>query len=469
MHSLFPKHLSFSFDKGKVFRDFQQINKRKAKKETVQQIVGAKVLYANYPLLMHDFPQLTEGALLKKLPFLNHLPTIQRRTKIQEIIDLWILKHSAYISTKQAGQTNVNSPIPTNNLKTEAYRPTNYGRALVFSIEETNKVLGADVKLGESLTDKGLIDVKGVGVAPNVRPQIGVHDNGLISLSDCFEALIMEQIIHRIFKHQGVIHETLPFYAIIDIGFKEIYPSREWSEEKKEEVIINRYRPAGLLLRRAHNRQRGAGDLPKYGTHKHQATMDIELLLRKYGITSTGLVTTVTINTTPDGKSLIAKYGDRLQNLKDKEFINYLQKFCQDKKKPVLFEGVNVQLTEDLETNPLKATLVDFGQYNIRGFFEHPILFLAAYRPLFWGGAMWPNDPRYVQPFKKLAIDPALWKGENGIFDFPAKANKTTISVFSEGLTDALQTKQITRSQFVQYIFQYIDAAVQPKPLWKVD
>jgi len=214
MNSLYPAHLSFSFDKGKVFQDFQQINKRKAKKEKVQQIMDAKVIYANYPLLMHDFPQLSEAAFLKRLPYLNKLSTIDRRTEIQALIDRWILKHGAYVSTAQAAQTKVNSTIPVGTLQTAAYRPTNYGRALVFSIEETNKILGVDPTLGECLTDKGLIDVKGVGVAPDVVPKIGIHDNGLIGLSDCFEALIMEQIIHRIFRQQGVLHQTLPFYAI---------------------------------------------------------------------------------------------------------------------------------------------------------------------------------------------------------------------------------------------------------------
>jgi len=85
MNSLYPAHLSFSFDKGKVFQDFQQINKRKAKKEKVQQIMDAKVIYANYPLLMHDFPQLSEAAFLKRLPYLNKLSTIDRRTEIQAL------------------------------------------------------------------------------------------------------------------------------------------------------------------------------------------------------------------------------------------------------------------------------------------------------------------------------------------------------------------------------------------------
>jgi len=226
---------------------------------------------------------------------------------------------------------------------------------------------------------------------------------------------------------------------------------------------VEKYRPAGLLLRRAHNRQPGKGDLPEYATPKHKATIDIELLLRKYGITSVNLVTTITINLTPKG--LVAKYGGKTKKLKDKSFEAYLLKLCENKGKSLTFKGVNVQLTQDLETRPLKTTVVDFGHYSIQASFEHPILFLAAYRPLFWGGAMWPEDPRYTQPQQHLAIDPDLWSGASGIFDFPAIKNKNTITILSEGLISAFQNEQITGTQVTQYIRQFVDAAIQPKPI----
>ena len=455
MYSSNQNQLLFPYNKGIVFKDFQQINKRKAKKERVQQVVGAKVVYANYPLLMHDFPQLSEASLSKKLPYLNNLSVIDRKAKIQELINQWVLKHSAYISTAQTAHKKVNTPIRTGPLQTQAYRPTNYGRALVFSIEETNKNLGIDAGLGESLSDKGLIDVKGVGVAPNVIPKIAVHGNGLINLSECFEALMMEQIIHRIFKQEYVRHETLPFYAIVDLGFEGIYPTRKWTEDELEKET---YQPVGLLLRRAHNRQVGFGDLPIYGSLKHKATIDIELLLRKYGITSVNSGTTITINSDVNG--LIIHYGSKEKKIKDKEFKQYLSKVCKDKTKPLFFEGVNIQITEDLETNPLKAILVDFGQYEIRSSFQHPILFLAAYRPLFWGGAMWPEDARYVQPTADLAINFALWKNEGGLLDFPFVENQKSIFVLSQKLAQVFRNGQITNAQIAQYIHQYLEAAM---------
>ncbi len=305
----FQKNQSFPyFAEGTedVFYDISEINKRKAKKETVVQVKSAKVMFANYPLLMHDFPQLSEQELLKRNPHLRDLDVSERTKRIHRLIDKWLLRHGGYVSTSQSKGTVVNTKINKGSKRTRAYRPTHYGRALVFSIQETIKSLGVLKEIGEQKGDQGLLDIKGVGVAPDKTPSHKTHSSGLMPLRGCYKELIIEQLIHQIFAREKSNHRTTPIYAIVDLGFDRVVLKTRLERAKGVSVndIEKIEQPAGLLFRRAHNRVVGNVDLPKYGSQYYQLTKDIEWMLRKYGMTSASTPSSIKLCSKENGFDL---------------------------------------------------------------------------------------------------------------------------------------------------------------------
>ncbi len=52
-----------------------------------------------------------------------------------------------------------------------------------------------------------------------------------------------------------------------------------------------------------------------------------------------------------------------------------------------------------------RTDLVDFGQYQFEPRFDLPLLSLVHDHFLQWGGAMWPNQPNWIQPDPQLAVN----------------------------------------------------------------
>ncbi len=389
------KQLDFPFSTEFLFSQIGQINIRKATKETVKQVNNTKVVFANYDLLMNDFPQISESELIKRHPSLKHLSERMRLIKIRIIIDKWLIKHGSYISSNQSIENDVNTKIDIGNNTTQAYRPTNYGRALIFAIEDTNSELGLDEEIGEKEDDCGLIDVKGVGVDTDTLPLNKCHYDGLMSMSECFRELLIEQLIHQIFLKEQSSHTTLPIYAIIDLGFDQLSRDNK-SKKNKERKNDSELIPVGLTLRRAHNRIPGNGDLPDYRTPIYYATKEIELMLRKYGITSANSSTTTKLSPKTAGFELY--YSGRRVKLIEGSLLAYFENLTSKRSDPIHFEGINIQITADFLENPSRGILVDFGQYNIHDSFENPIVFLASDRVLYWGDVQWPQEMGYIKP-----------------------------------------------------------------------
>lgn len=193
-------------------------------------------MLANYDLIKHDFPE-------------------TRNLTVAEI-DIWLIRNAAFISKEQALQTVVNTTILVSELERLGFRPREYRRGHVF------------------VTDGGaLIDAKGSG---SVDPAHGHHSNGLATLSEMIREFLYEQLIHKIFHKVGRF-DTVRNYAVIDYGF----------DIKHQDGTTSR---AGSILRQAHERYH---DDPVGPRARSQAAMlprnlqvDIELLLRKFGISS---------------------------------------------------------------------------------------------------------------------------------------------------------------------------------------
>ena len=451
------------FSQGFVFDHMSQINFREWKQESAIRVKNSSVLYANYELLMNDFPQLRESELVKRLPHLADLSKKERTTTIQELLNKWLLKHTSFVSIGQSSQHYVNSRINVEASYTRAFRPNYYGRALIYSIQSNLLSLGADPLLGERVTDGGLIDVKGTGVPPGTMPQINDHANGLMGLDECIYEVLLEQLIHRIFKREKSIHRTLPIYGIIDLGFNAVRQKREYlKEEKRWEVELTEYRPAGLLLRRAHNRFPGYGDLPFYNTPNYDVITEIEMLFRKYGMTSANRSTKFTL--IPKENSFELLHGmnpTRVREGKTRNHLRALAKKVEDEEGQA-FDGINVQLTADFEMDPPRGTLVDFGHYNIQESFEKPMLLLARDRVVFWGEEIWPDDPRFVQPDPDIAVPYEQWGGEGevlGITDVLVDENKLRALVL--GLSTAYRNGDLSGSEIIQKLEEMIGFAQQ--------
>lgn len=83
--------------------------------EKVLGLEGARVVVADYDLIRRDFPQLRN---------LSH-----------DEIDQWLLQNTAYMAAPQAQQEGANTRIELSGKERSAYRPPQYGRALVFQAD----------------------------------------------------------------------------------------------------------------------------------------------------------------------------------------------------------------------------------------------------------------------------------------------------------------------------------------------
>jgi hypothetical protein len=209
-------------------------------RETVARIRTARVLTADYELLRQDFPQLS--------------------AKTNAKIDQWLLDQAAYMSLPQVRNPladQLNTPIASDESELRsAWRPEGYGRGLVYEVNDGSG-------------NKGLLDGKGFGA---LAPSVGFNRSGLLPLNEALREMIWEQTIAGIFNANGGRFNTARTYAVFDWGF----------DVKNSDGTAQ---PAGAVLRQAHTREHWNfnSNLPK------EEALEIELLLRRYGITSAGL------------------------------------------------------------------------------------------------------------------------------------------------------------------------------------
>ena len=266
--------------------------------EEFVRVESARIVLVDYDLVRKDF--------------------VETRAMSNPEIDAWLLKHTAFVSKPQAAQQTVNTPIATTAERVQAFRPKEYKRAAVFR------------------AGSGLIDVKGSG-AP--RPQQADHGNGLATLGEGIREFIYEKLIRKIFEREGGKHQTLGTYAILDYGFDVIHANGSRS-------------PAGAILRQGHARY--AGDFA-FSLMDEGKALEVELLLRKYGITTAGAHRT----------------------------------------HPA--DWINVQGTKE-------GLIIDYGAFLTVERFEKPIRHIHGRVNLMEIG-----DPRFVQPNPLLRVDFSRW------------------------------------------------------------
>jgi|ERR1700733_4282651 len=346
-------------------------------KETLLRLPGASVVYADYPLILHDFPHLLRTQSRSQIQTETAVDWCSPESQaLRDSIDQWLVENAALVSCSQASQTEVNTPISTSG-STEGYRPTGYGRAIVVQVE---------VKCSEFDESSALLlDVKGIGVPPDTKPTHKEHADGLEYLGVVFSDFVFQRLIDRVFAKNAPHYWTLPLYAIIDTGFDLL---NGWHETG----------PAGLHVRRAHRRPLFGADLPVCGSIEEDIKFQIEILLRIYGMSSTAIGTSIQVRQR-DGILDVSYNDERVEDLTSSELEWLVQESRIGTSRYQRFEGVNIQLAADIGCgSPPEAHVVDFGHFNFRQSFAYPILSLVRDRPLRWGGVLWPDNRSYVQP-----------------------------------------------------------------------
>jgi hypothetical protein len=210
------------------------------KPEEFVRVSTSRVVIADYDLVRRDFKSTVSMS--------------------NQEIDQWLIAETSFISKAQAKQTLVNTKISTTDVNRTGYRPYEYRRGAVF------------------LAKDGLLDAKGTGA---IDPRPGGHDSGVATLGDMIREYLYEKLINHIFKFARSKFTTVGSYAVIDFGFDVIHADGSQSR-------------AGYILRQAHTRYwPGSGRV--HSLNRNLATqlptkmaVEIEALLRRYGITSAG-------------------------------------------------------------------------------------------------------------------------------------------------------------------------------------
>ena len=153
--------------------------------EEVVRVKNAEIVLVDYDLVRKDFPSMAH--------------------KSNDEIDRWILDQVAYISRPQAAQSIVNTPIETADEVRQAWRPPEYGRALVYDM--------IDPDSGEKV---GLMDAKGVG---SLNPGQRDHGNGIATLGEAIREYLYEGMMRNVLNDADVPNQIVGSYAVIDAGF----------------------------------------------------------------------------------------------------------------------------------------------------------------------------------------------------------------------------------------------------------
>ena len=357
--------------------------------DEMYRITTAKLFVVDYERLWTDYEQLRPGNLALRNPELRSLPEPARTKVVRGITEQWLLENAGLISKAQLANTSANTEISTKCPPRTVYRPPRYGRACIAPVRAT--VLSVDgLRDAVSVAGGGELDLKGVGVGPGRSPARGDHSDGLMTLENALQEYVVERLLSAILTHAGATVRTLPHYAILDTGFDGFTSAGEQF-------------PAGVVVRRAHLRGLES-DLPRWDTAHQYLVFSIELLLRRYGITSAG---GHVFRIRRHGDKLVAyTWGRPTQDPHD--LLNLLVERLRIRL-PFEADRVNIQMDIDDQGTEPGRQLLDFGQYRARRTFDRAVISLVCDRPMGWGGVLMPGDAGFVQPEPALVPTGRRW------------------------------------------------------------
>lgn len=376
------------FPIGPVFSNVENVSNELSVDQGLVKLDRAEVVLANYDLILSDFPN-SFGAKFKS----RYLDSFCSKclisgTTCPNAIDKWLLKNAAYISKSQAEVNSINSEVHGVLVDTASYRPPRYGRAMVVEVRQGNDDL-----------IEGLLDIKGCGVRNSSVPQFEANRNGLEYLGDALADYFYGWLIDKIFDMVGLSYQSVPIYAVIDTGFD----------------IVDGWRgtaAAGLHIRRAHQRRKGGGELPIAGTDEEKIMIQMEAVLRNFGITSSTHQTTYKF--VKAGSPLNTKlfYGGKqleLSSTKSKEKAFDLANNLRSG----FLEMTNYQLANDFSWDRTQAQFVDLGHFHVRRDFYYPFTNGVKDTIFQVGRVFKPSDIDFPKRYSEVAIDAELFGRQN--------------------------------------------------------
>lgn len=350
--------------------------------EAVVPVTTARVVVAHYDLILRDFPHVFNEEFRANHRDISCASCAKTDALCHRAIDHWLIVSAAYISEQQSKTNRVNSRIVHGAPRTEAFRPPRYGRAIVMSAGDPPGPYGA-----------GLLDVKGAGVGPGIEPTHASHSNGLEYLGVAIADYLYSWLVDRAFERTVPGYCSVPTYALIDLGFDVV---DGWLGTA----------PAGLHVRRAHRRSDPFCEFPMSGSTDELVKIQMELILRRFGLTTT----------TPLGSFEIRRNGDEDQVFYYKEPVN--ARTSQERLrllelKEIIgkrrLECVNIQLANDVCWEKKRAQMVDFGHVKAWNRFYNPISFPTRDSIFQTGRVIRVDDEEFVQPDRAIALDGDLF------------------------------------------------------------
>ncbi len=378
--------VTIRFPRGPLLRSVEELDDAGLRRERARHVTTARVVFAQHEVIQYDFPFVRNAALLARDESLKSLRGAARVEAVRRTREEWLLAHAGVVSATQARQAEVNTRILVEGAPREVWRPTRYGRGLVVPVETFE---------GEGRRSAGLLDLKGAGIAPGRVPSLKHHSSGLCTLGEVFREFLFQTLIDEIFRRAAPRFRTVPAYAVIDLGFDVCLAGSEKA-------------PAGMLVRRAHRRRKGGVELPRRFSVEEQTQVEIELLLRHYGLTSSNHGTRFRFEEGAVGPRVFYAGGEGANLSRDD--LKLIQGWLRDARLPLTCDGINIQLARGVESpGATRAQLVDFGHYEVRDRFTEPLVSLVCDQPLRWGAAIRADDPAFVRPSHALCLSESNW------------------------------------------------------------
>ena len=344
--------------------------------EMLHTLPGLRCVWIDESAVLADFPGLATYV------FESFRLASERRA----FLGNWMVHMAGVISKGQMVPNGINTEIEAGPADRFAFRPARYGRSAVVAVPNGAGQIS------------GFLDVKGCGIEPGKKPAHGEHRNGLLSLSQAFEELVVQRLVRHVLNRELPPLTCLPTYAVMLCPFNLTWP-------EGGEV------PAGYVVRRAHLRHPNGVELPASGSALQRAMLQIEFALRRYGMTSASPGSRMEVFE-EEGKGLAARYAGFPMEATEKQLAAILDRIGRPP--PVELDGVNLQYAAGLGVDPPAGMIVDFGHFLLSRQFENPLLSLVHDRPLMWGGWLGPEDPKFVQPDPNIAFNDSLWQEISG-------------------------------------------------------
>lgn len=369
------------FSNAPLIKEIGEISEGTIDEEQLVSVPNAKVVCANYDVIVHDFPQVF-GLEARTANCFESCPACTASNQVcRRAVNEWLIRNSAFISRAHTQSSAVNSPIAVGPDERLAYRPLEYGRAAVLPVDTVTSGHGAN-----------FLDVKGIGVAPGKRPSHQTHSSGLEYLGHALADFFYSWLVDTIFARTYPGYHIVPIYAVIDLGFD----------------IINGWHgtsPAGLHVRRAHSRPIPTRYLPMSGSDRERLMLHLELLLRNFGLSTTGSWTSFKLVDEDKGDDLL-RNDTPLQPHTDleRDKVTRIANAIRSSHAECL-EMINAQITSEGSWEDKQLQMYDFGHIRAYRKFVNPFTNLIRNGALTVGRIISPLDKSFVQPGEHLAVD----------------------------------------------------------------